>query len=139
MAKGWGGRRLRPLINFVVRRDAGICWLCGEPGADSADHDPPRSDLIAAGVPNPDDPEYLRAAHLLCNKRRGKRPVTESLRVELRAKRAVDVARAAASASLSPIFAARRPSFESRRRAGRTGSPLPSPGTAGKIDESERP
>lgn len=54
----------------VIRRDHGICHLCGQPGADTADHLTP----VAHG-----GPVYamsnLAAAHVLCNKIRGTRPV----------------------------------------------------------------
>ena len=33
-----GGRRAQRLAQYVIRRDLGICWLCGNPGADTADH-----------------------------------------------------------------------------------------------------
>jgi 5-methylcytosine-specific restriction endonuclease McrA len=60
MPKGWHRTRLR-----VIARDEGICWLCGQAGADSADHVIPR----AYGGTNEDD--NLRAAHVRCNSRRG--------------------------------------------------------------------
>lgn len=82
---------MRPLVNLVVARDRGVCWLCGLAGADSADHEPPRSVLLTMGVPNPDALEYLKASHILCNKRRGTRPVTPALCRELRARRLVDL------------------------------------------------
>jgi 5-methylcytosine-specific restriction endonuclease McrA len=41
------------------------CHLCGEPGADSVDHDPP---LARGGA---DGPWRWRPAHLACNLRRG--------------------------------------------------------------------
>lgn len=55
----------------LVLEDNDVCHLCGLPGADTVDHDPPRKYLVAAGVPDPDAIEYLRPAHLKCNQRRG--------------------------------------------------------------------
>ena len=49
----------------VIERDSGICWICGEPGADTADHLQPRS------LGGPSSPWNLRAAHRRCNSRRG--------------------------------------------------------------------
>lgn len=114
----WGGRAVRPLVNAVVVRDGGVCWLCDLLGADSADHEPPRSHLVKLGVPNPDDPAYLRASHLICNKRRGRRPVTPALKAELHRRRLEDLARIEVTASPSPRFTHRR-SFESDNGAGR--------------------
>jgi len=48
----------------VIARDRGVCWLCGYPGADTADHVVPR----AHG--GSDDPSNLRAAHRACNSAR---------------------------------------------------------------------
>jgi 5-methylcytosine-specific restriction endonuclease McrA len=50
----------------VIARDEGICHICGEPGADTADHLLPRSlggDSADMGL--------LAAAHRACNSRRG--------------------------------------------------------------------
>jgi len=50
----------------VLVRDRGICWLCGRPGANTADHVVP----LAVGG-HPYDMANLRAAHHKCNSRRG--------------------------------------------------------------------
>ena len=50
----------------VLVRDRGICWLCGRPGATTADHVVP----LALGG-HPYDEANLRAAHRSCNSRRG--------------------------------------------------------------------
>lgn len=42
----------------VIRRDAGICYLCGQPGADTADHVLP----VARGGTH--DMSNLKAAHV---------------------------------------------------------------------------
>lgn len=60
MAPGWAA-----LKRYVIARDKGICWICGKPGATSADHIIPRS---KGGI---DHPSNLRAAHWTCNNRRG--------------------------------------------------------------------
>lgn len=54
----------------IIRRDGGICHLCGQPGADTADHLTPWSQ---GGT---DHPTNLAAAHQRCNRIRGDRPVT---------------------------------------------------------------
>lgn len=49
----------------IIRRDGGICHLCGQPGADTADHLTPWSQ---GGT---DAPSNLAAAHVRCNQLRG--------------------------------------------------------------------
>jgi 5-methylcytosine-specific restriction protein A len=51
----------------VIARDEGICHICGEPGAGTADHLVPRS------LGGDNDPSLLAAAHRSCNSRRGAR------------------------------------------------------------------
>lgn len=58
---GWRYQRKR---SAILARDGGICWLCGQTGADSVDHVIPRA---RGGT---DDDDNLRAAHLSCNSRR---------------------------------------------------------------------
>jgi 5-methylcytosine-specific restriction endonuclease McrA len=53
----------------ILERDGGTCWLCGLPGADTADHVIPRS----RGGSNFDN--NLRAAHRACNSKRGMKDV----------------------------------------------------------------
>lgn len=61
----------------VLRRDHGICHLCGQPGADTADH------LVPASLGGTDDLSNLAAAHHdPCNILRGNRPI-EVARAEL--------------------------------------------------------
>lgn len=66
-----GSRRWRQVIvPRIIRRDNGICHICGQPGADTADH------LIAVADGGTDDPSNLAAAHHIpCNVRRGARPI----------------------------------------------------------------
>lgn len=75
-----GSRRWRQVIvPRVIRRDGGICHICGQAGADTADHVTP----IAKG--GTDDMSNLAAAHHVpCNVRRGARSV-DAVRSELSA------------------------------------------------------
>lgn len=57
----------------VIRRDHGICHLCGRPGADSADHLTPVAhggSVYAMG--------NLAAAHSQCNKIRGVKSIEQA-------------------------------------------------------------
>jgi hypothetical protein len=86
----------------VLTTKGRVCHLCGLPGADSADHDPPRSVLLASGIHNPDAIRYLFPAHLGCNLDRKARTITDELRAELRERQA---ARLRVKPTLSPRFA----------------------------------
>lgn len=66
-SKVTGRRDWRKLKRQIIKRDNGICWICRESGADSVDHLQP----VSMGGTN--DPENLKAAHLLCNQQRGAR------------------------------------------------------------------
>lgn len=43
----------------------GVCWLCGQPGADTRDH------VVALAAGGTNDPSNIRPAHRACNSRRG--------------------------------------------------------------------
>jgi 5-methylcytosine-specific restriction endonuclease McrA len=58
--RGWGR-----ISKAVILRDEGICALCGGEGADTVDHIIPRSRGGDHSMSN------LRAAHRVCNSRRG--------------------------------------------------------------------
>jgi 5-methylcytosine-specific restriction endonuclease McrA len=58
-ARPWARR-----VRAVLRRDRGVCWLCGQAGADTADH------VVMWVDGGSDELENLRAAHQLCNLRR---------------------------------------------------------------------
>jgi 5-methylcytosine-specific restriction protein A len=64
--RGYGNEWML-LSRSVIQRDGGICYLCGLPGADTADHVVPKADG------GPDDPSNLAAAHRSCNSAKGKR------------------------------------------------------------------
>jgi 5-methylcytosine-specific restriction endonuclease McrA len=72
----WQRRKAR-----IIRRDRGICHICGQPGADSADHDQP----YALGGQDTD--ANLRAVHHdvppRCNRVKGS-GTTEQARQRLR-------------------------------------------------------
>lgn len=84
--KPWGGRRAQRLVVAVLTSKGRTCHLCGLGGANSADHNPPRSALIRAGIHDPDALRFLFPAHLACNVRRNDRPLTAELTAELRDK-----------------------------------------------------
>lgn len=68
------GRPWRRLKARIIRRDGGICHLCGQPGADSADH------LIPFSHGGTDQPSNLAAAHQRCNRIRQAKPVDTARR-----------------------------------------------------------
>jgi 5-methylcytosine-specific restriction endonuclease McrA len=69
----WQRRKAR-----IIRRDAGICHLCGLPGADTADH------LIPYSHGGTDHDTNLAAAHQHCNRIRGNGTI-EAARAKLTA------------------------------------------------------
>jgi 5-methylcytosine-specific restriction endonuclease McrA len=56
----------------ILRRDGGICHLCGQPGAETADH------LVPVDHGGSDAHPNLAAAHRRCNRIRGTRPIDEA-------------------------------------------------------------
>jgi hypothetical protein len=100
----WGGRKVATLTALVLANKGTICHLCDDDGADSPDHDPPRDDLIRAGVPNPDALVYLWPAHRRCNIIRGKRPITPALKLEISTKRRKYLTAGQPRRDLSPRF-----------------------------------
>lgn len=52
-----GSRPWRRTVAHVLRRDGHICWICGGPNADSADH------VIPVAHGGTDHPTNLRAVH----------------------------------------------------------------------------
>lgn len=55
----WGGRKATNLREYVLRRDGGICWICGKPGATTIDHIKPKSTHPQLMW----EPTNLKAAH----------------------------------------------------------------------------
>lgn len=106
-----GSRRWRRLVATTLANKGTVCHLCGMGGATSADHDPPRQELVRRGVPDPDDLRFLNPAHLVCNHRRGTQPLTPELRAHLRALRLADLGLGPTPTGLSPRFTKRRPVF----------------------------
>jgi 5-methylcytosine-specific restriction endonuclease McrA len=72
------GRPWQRIKRRIIRRDRGVCHLCGLPGADTADH------LIPYSAGGSNAPANLKAAHVDCNRRRGARPI-EVARAEIAA------------------------------------------------------
>lgn len=77
-----GSRPWRRKVARVIRRDHGICHLCGQPGADSADH------IIPAAHGGTDALDNLAAVHHnaepKCNRIRGDRDI-DTARTEIAA------------------------------------------------------
>ncbi|GAA4178970.1 HNH endonuclease signature motif containing protein [Gryllotalpicola koreensis] len=68
-APRWGGRKAQEYVQLTLQTYGTVCWLCGLPGATSADHVIPRSK--GGAVYNLDN---LGPAHERCNESRGNRP-----------------------------------------------------------------
>jgi 5-methylcytosine-specific restriction endonuclease McrA len=65
----WTGRRSTEYVALTLETYGTICWLCGLPGATSADHIIPRSKGGAVY-----DLQNLGPTHRRCNEARGNRP-----------------------------------------------------------------
>lgn len=79
MPKRTGRHWREKVVPRVIRRDGGICHLCDQPGADTADH------IVPAGHGGPwYDMANLKAAHNRpCNQIRGDRSISWA-RAEIR-------------------------------------------------------
>lgn len=64
----WGGRKAQEYVRMTIEAYGPVCWLCGLPGADSADHVIPRSKGGAVY-----DLLNLGPSHKKCNYARGNR------------------------------------------------------------------
>ena len=120
MSSDWSGRKVRALIDLTLRTKGTTCHICGLPDADSADHDPPRSLLIAWGMPDPDHPDYLFPSHRYpCNIRRKARGIDDELRQAMRAARLDYLAQRGeptpAVVPLDPPSSSSSPRFRRRR------------------------
>jgi 5-methylcytosine-specific restriction endonuclease McrA len=65
----WLGRYVAETLGRVLARYGDTCCHCGRPGSRSVEHVIPRS------VGGTDDLDNLRPAHLVCNVKRGTRPM----------------------------------------------------------------
>jgi 5-methylcytosine-specific restriction endonuclease McrA len=65
MPKRTGRHWREHTVPRILRRDGGICHLCAQPGADTADH------LVPWSQGGTDEPSNLAAAHKRCNQLRG--------------------------------------------------------------------
>lgn len=67
----WGGRLSQRLTRLTLDTKGTVCHLCGQDGADTADHVVPRS------KGGPDSLENLEPAHGSCNYARQDRTMAE--------------------------------------------------------------
>lgn len=67
----WGGRKAQQYVRACLVTYGTVCWLCGLPGATSADHVIPRSKGGACY-----DLLNLGPSHKRCNEARGNRDTT---------------------------------------------------------------
>ncbi len=65
----WGGRKAQQYVAACLETYGTVCWLCGLPGSNSADHVIPIS--LGGAVY---DLENLGPSHRKCNYARGNRP-----------------------------------------------------------------
>lgn len=72
----WGGRKAQQYVKACLETYGSTCWLCGLPGANTADHVIPRS--LGGAVY---DLANLAPAHKRCNEARGNRPSLEFVAV----------------------------------------------------------
>jgi 5-methylcytosine-specific restriction endonuclease McrA len=70
--ESWGGRKAQDYVRLTLDTYGRVCWLCGLPGANTADHVIPRSRGGAVY-----DLNNLGPAHKPCNESRGNRPAVE--------------------------------------------------------------
>lgn len=68
----WGGRKAQQYVRLTLAEYGSTCWLCGFPGANTADHIIPRSTGGAVY-----DLANLGPAHRRCNESRGNRPASD--------------------------------------------------------------
>lgn len=73
----WGGRKAQQYVRLTLETYGTVCWLCGFPGATTADHIVPRS--LGGAVYHLDNPG---PAHKSCNESRGNRPASDYDAVE---------------------------------------------------------
>ena len=67
---GWAWRKKRARI----LKASDICWLCGQPGADSVDH------VIAVSKGGTDDDSNLRPAHMHpCNRGKSSKDIAPGI------------------------------------------------------------
>ena len=64
----WGGRKAQQYVRLTLEQYGEVCWLCGLPGSNTADHVVPRSKGGAVY-----DLMNLAPAHRKCNESRGNR------------------------------------------------------------------
>lgn len=64
----WGGRKAQEYVRACLEHYGSVCWLCGLPGANTADHVIPRARGGAVY-----DLANLAPAHRKCNEARGTR------------------------------------------------------------------
>ncbi len=67
-AERWGGPKAQDYVRLTLSTYGRVCWLCGLPGSNTADHIIPRSKGGAVY-----DLANLGPAHKRCNESRGNR------------------------------------------------------------------
>lgn len=72
----WGGRKAQEYVHLTLAEYGTTCWLCGLPGANSADHVIPRS--LGGAVY---DLLNLGPSHRKCNYARGNREAKHNDRI----------------------------------------------------------
>ena len=65
----WGGRKAQQFVRLTLAKYGEVCWNCGLPGSNTADHVIPRSKGGAVY-----DLDNLAPSHRRCNESRGNRP-----------------------------------------------------------------
>lgn len=72
----WGGRKAQQYVRLTLAEYGHVCWLCGLPGSNTADHVIPRSKGGSVY-----ELANLAPAHRRCNESRGNKEPTSPMTV----------------------------------------------------------